>query len=106
MKYTYQSPHPSSNKPVFQMYPSRGYVSMDDVRDVRSICKDIPTKIQRDAVYSMYGIDSDGVDKYYSTVESFYNSYHAPSQNNPVDNYTKNIYHKFGPVSIIIQVDI
>jgi hypothetical protein len=65
------------NKPIFQVYPPRGQVTIQDARDVYDICKYISNPVQKEAVYAMHGVDGEAVEKYLKTVESLYVSYYV-----------------------------
>lgn len=71
--------YPRYNKPVFQSYPARGYITIQDVRDIHDICCTIPDVKNRNIVYEMNGMDGYTVVKYIDAVERMYLSYHMPS---------------------------
>jgi len=72
-------PSPSWNKPVFQSYPARGYVTVQDARDVYDLCSTITNPKAKEAVYLMHGMDGEAVEKYLHVVERLYLCYHMPS---------------------------
>ena len=75
-KTTFSNYPPSSgNKPIFQMYPARGHVSIQDARDVFNLCMTVSDLKSRDAIYAMHGMDGEAVDKYLLTVEMLENMY-------------------------------
>lgn len=72
-------PSPSWNKQIFQMYPSRGHITIQDARDVYELCSTIVDPKAKDAVYQMHGMDGEAVEKYLHVVERLYLCYHMPS---------------------------
>lgn len=55
------------NTQIFQVYPPRNDVTIADVEDIIYMTNNMNDMNKRE-LYSMYGIDYDRVDKYYTTV--------------------------------------
>lgn len=55
-------------KPVFQQYPPRGYISLDEARDAYELCQTIKDPRQREAAYLAMGLDPEHTDMYVPVV--------------------------------------
>lgn len=61
----------SMDKPIFESFPSRGPVSLQEAREIYEICKYVKDPKQRVECYAIWGLDGQNVEKYMSTVDCF-----------------------------------
>lgn len=59
------------HRPLFESYPKRGDVTLNDAKDIYEICRYVKDPAQRLECYAMWGLDGHNVEKYLRQVESF-----------------------------------
>lgn len=70
-----------ANKPVFQMYPPHGDVSLEEAREAFELCSNFADPAERDACYCIFGMDGEAVENCLPSVEYLeraYKKYPAP----------------------------
>ena len=68
-------PERAGNKPVFQMYPPRGDVSIEEAREAFALCSNFADPDERDACYCIFGMDGDAVESCLPAVEYLERAY-------------------------------
>jgi len=58
-------------RPLFQSFPMRGEVTLDDAKDIYEICRYVKDPAQKIECYAMWGLDGHNVEKYLKQVENF-----------------------------------
>lgn len=82
------------DRPVFEMAPPRGLVTLADARDAWECCRGL-TGVARTACYSQFGADADKVERYLWAVEDLEEQLHRGEE----------MVFKLGPLKICVDVD-